>query len=93
MLEHYRAVLGFRRQHAVLRDGEMTDWAAEGGVFRFVRRGGEVIFCAFNLSGEAASITLPEGRWVGIGETVGSIAATGGTVHLPAWGICIARKA
>jgi alpha-glucosidase len=93
MLEHYRAVLAFRRQHAALRDGAMVDWAAEGGVFRFVRQGDEVIYCAFNLSGEAASAALPEGRWERIGEAVGSIAATGGTVLLPAWGICIARKA
>jgi alpha-glucosidase len=70
----------------------MTDWAATGEVFSFVRSGAEVIFCAFNLGKAPAMVRLPEGRWEQIGQAVGSIAAAAGEVQLPGWGCCIARK-
>lgn len=92
MLEHYRAALAFRRQHPVLRAGEMTDVAAEGDVFRFVRSGDEVIFCAFNLGEAEAEVTLPEGAWQGIGADLGAVQPTGARLRLPGWGLCLARK-
>ena len=81
--------------HPVLRHSVQSVMDVAGDMVSFTRggSGAGAIFCAFNLGGEAANVTLPEGRWVGIGEAVGSVAATGGTVQLPAWGICIARKA
>lgn len=94
MLQHYRAVLAFRREHPVLRDGGMEQVIATGEVFSFVRTGTEVMFCAFNLGPSEARVQLPEGQWEGIGETVGSVAVAPGAeeVRLAGWGCCIARR-
>ena len=71
----------------------MRDWQAAGDVFSFLRRGeGEAVFCAFNLGPDPATQTLPAGRWTQIGAEIGSIAPLGGTVELPGWGLCLARK-
>jgi alpha-glucosidase len=67
----------------------MADMGAAGEVAHFIRHGDETIFCAFNLSGEEASFSLPAGNWVPIGPELGSAALTG---HLPAWGVVLAKK-
>ncbi|WP_149142199.1 alpha-glucosidase [Gemmobacter caeruleus] len=92
MLAHYRRALAFRRAHPVLRDGAMTDIRAEGTVARFVRRGDETIFCAFNLGEDEQTITLPEGNWQQIGAELESLPLNGNMVTLGAWQICLARR-
>ena len=92
MLNHYRAALAFRRAHATLATGKMTQTAATGAVAHFIRHGDETMFCAFNLSEEEAVVSLPAGTWVPIAPELGSVAAIGGTVTLPAWGVALAKK-
>ncbi|MES2666631.1 MAG: alpha-amylase family glycosyl hydrolase [Pseudomonadota bacterium] len=93
MLEHYRAALTFRRDHPDLRAGAQSPVAATGEVVSFTRGDG-AIFCAFNLSDDDAEIRMPQGRWQGIGENLGSTApGPDGRLRLGPWGLCLARKA
>ncbi len=92
MLSHYRAALAFRRAQPTLVTGGMQVLAAQGEVACFVRRGDTTIFCAFNLSGDAASLRLPDGNWAPLGADLGGIAPVGGAVMLPPWGVCVAKK-
>lgn len=92
MLEHYRASLGFRRQHATLRDGEMTQWHSDGQCFSFLRRGDETLFCAFNLSDTDTTVTLPAGTWTALAETLHGAAVTDGVARLSGWGFVIAKR-
>ncbi len=92
LLHHYRRALAFRRAHPVLAQGAMTGWQAKGEVFSFIRHGDETVFCAFNLSPDAATVTLPEGQWQAIGTDLGGVAVTAGAVELPGWGCVLARK-
>ncbi len=92
LLHHYRRALAFRRAHPVLAGGKMTDWQAEGEVFSFIRQEDETIFCAFNLSPDAAQVTLPAGQWQAVGMELGSVSPVAGTVILAGWGCVLARK-
>ncbi len=92
MLEHYRAALTFRRGQPDLRAGAQSRVTAAGEVVSFTRGDG-ALFCAFNLSDEDAEIRLPQGKWQGIGENLGSTApGPDGTLRLGPWGLCLARK-
>ncbi len=91
MLNHYRRALAFRRAHATLRTGAMTDISADGPVARFLRSGDETIFCAFNLDDAPATVVLPEGRWEPIGTDLGATAPQAATTLAP-WGFVLARK-
>jgi alpha-glucosidase len=91
MLNHYRRALAFRRAHATLRTGAMTEIAADGAVARFLRRGDETIFCAFNLGDAPAAVALPEGDWKPIGSDLGATAPQASTTLAP-WGFVLARK-
>jgi alpha-glucosidase len=93
VLAHYRRALAFRRSYPSLRSGVMDEIVAVGGVASFRRRGDEDLFCAFNLSDKAATVSLPEGIWTTIGTDLGSQTATGGRVLLDPWGICLAKRA
>ncbi|MBD3764136.1 MAG: DUF3459 domain-containing protein [Rhodobacterales bacterium] len=94
LLEHYRAAVALRRAHPMLRDGALSDMAAQGDVLTFRRSGpGEEIFVAANLGPEPAQVALPPGDWQGIGETVGGAAPDGGRVALGAWQLCLAARA
>ncbi|MEI4471155.1 alpha-glucosidase [Frigidibacter sp. MR17.24] len=77
LLHHYRRALSFRRGHAALRVGEITDVTVEGEVLSFRRtEGRETILCFFNLSEEPATVTVPPGNWVAIGGEIGSTRPT-----------------
>lgn len=91
MLAHYRRMLAFRRAHPTLVSGAMEAISAEGEVAMFIRRGDEVIFCAFNLSDQAARIVLPEGKWTGLGAELGSV-VQGQAVTLGPWDVCLAKQ-
>ena len=93
MLNHYRTALAFRRAHPVLRHGTMEGIAAEGAVAHFLRRGGETLFCAFNLGDSPAKVSLPDGRWQTVGQDLGSVTPDGRSIVLPAWGVMLAMAA
>ncbi|MEN0079743.1 MAG: alpha-amylase family glycosyl hydrolase, partial [Pseudomonadota bacterium] len=64
MLNFYGEMIAFRRGYAALAKGGFELVAADEKALSFIRRlGDEAVFCAFNLSAEAAEITLPEGTW------------------------------
>jgi alpha-glucosidase len=92
MLAHYRRVLSFRRAHAALRTGAMEQIGASASAAHFIRRGDEVLFCAFNLGDGEQTIRLPEGKWQTVGTELGSQPVTGTNVTLGAWQICLARQ-
>jgi alpha-glucosidase len=95
VLHHYRRAVGFRRNHAALRKGKLRDMAADGTILRFMREhDGEVMFCAFNLSGEPATTDLPDGKWHQMGIELGSAGpAPDGRLHLGPWQPALALKA
>ncbi|WP_417426537.1 alpha-glucosidase family protein [Hoeflea sp.] len=62
MLNHYRRLLAFRKQHPALAKGELEFIDCNDAVLGFIRRhGNEAIFCGFNLSDQEQFIDLPEG--------------------------------
>lgn len=64
MLSFYRDMMAFRRGQTTLRKGEIEIVSADDGHLAFLRRyGNEEIFCAFNLSGTARALELPDGEW------------------------------
>ncbi|WP_151717597.1 alpha-amylase family glycosyl hydrolase [Gemmobacter serpentinus] len=92
MLEHYRAVLAFRRAHPVLATGTQRDLRTSGSALQFLREGDEGLFCAFNLGDEDHAISLPEGSWQAIGTGLGGQQVTQHSVTLGPWQFCLARR-
>lgn len=94
MLHHYRRVVALRQAHAALSNGSQDNLKAENGVLTFSRSlGSETVFCAFNLSDVEATVSLPEGAWASIGETVGGAGdLSGKTITLAPWQCCLAAK-
>lgn len=92
MLNHYRRALAFRRNHPVLRDGAMAGLRSDGDLAVFHRKGGEEIFCAFNLGEGDATTPLPEGKWEALGQEIGSVGAVQGEVRLDPWAFCLMRR-
>ncbi|WP_181707730.1 alpha-glucosidase family protein [Chthonobacter rhizosphaerae] len=59
---HYKRFIHFRRSEAALFSGDIEFLPTEGEVLAFFRRqGNEALLCVFNLGGEAAAWTLPDG--------------------------------
>lgn len=76
VLNHYKRLLAFRRQHSALRTGkiELLDHAIPGHpemVMAFTRTANEKILCVFNFSTDAVEWTLPEGMSVTPCEELG----------------------
>lgn len=94
MLSHYRNVINLRRENAELVDGELTNMRSDDGVFSFTReQNGWTIFCAFNISDDAATIRLPTGKWANIGSSIKAAEPTdNATIILAGWQVCLARK-
>ena len=64
LLHFYRRMIGFRQGYPALTKGALEDLAHSDGVLTFVRRHeGQRVFCAFNTTGSAQPITVPEGDW------------------------------
>ncbi|WP_267549937.1 alpha-glucosidase family protein [Rhizobium rhizogenes] len=62
VLHHYRQTLAFRKEHAALRDGDMTFLDTEEDVLAFTReKNGETLFFVFNLSRKPVKVALPAG--------------------------------
>lgn len=93
MLHHYTQALALRRAHAVLRVGRMTAPVASGDVVVFERHGVGTIFCAFNLGGSTATLSLPPGTWAAIGTDIGGqTAGHDDHITLGPWQFCLAVK-
>ncbi|KEP70052.1 DUF3459 domain-containing protein [Thioclava sp. BHET1] len=87
LLHHYRRAIAFRRNHKVLRGGEMTDMYQSGSLLVFTRKDAdETILCYFNLSDQPVNAAVPPGNWVTIGGELGSIRPMSDhTLHLGPW--------
>ena len=63
LLEHYRRLLAFRKQHPALIKGDIRFLDTEGDVVAFSRRAGnEELVCVFNLGSAPASLALQESQ-------------------------------
>lgn len=61
-LEAYRSHLAFRKSRPSLITGDIRFVDAPNGVLALLRTDGrETTFCAFNLTGQTATLDLPEG--------------------------------
>ncbi|SDP25074.1 alpha-glucosidase [Rhodoferax sp. OV413] len=61
MFHFYQAMLAWRRQHAVLRTGDIELLAADDTVLAFVRRSDDAaLLCAFNLGASPVRYALPD---------------------------------
>ncbi len=61
VLEHYRAMLKFRRAHPALVKGSIKTLDAPDGVLAFLREdGAERLYCVFNMSEKAAVVAVPQ---------------------------------
>ena len=59
LLNHYRAILAFRKSHPAMRKGTIEFDRTDGDVLTFVRSyEDDHVFCAFNLSPEAREIPI-----------------------------------
>jgi len=64
LLHYYRKVIEFRKQHPVLSKGAQTPLSVDGSVATFHRTLNDVdMFCAFNIGGDDAKVSLPDGEW------------------------------
>lgn len=65
VLNHYKAVMSFRKSHGVLRDGDMTFLDSNQDVLAFTRdKGEETLLFVFNLTREPIDFHLPSGMAV-----------------------------
>ena len=91
LLHHYRRAIAFRHAHRALARGTMRNLHVSGEVLSFFREeAGEELFCAFNLSHDPATLYLPEGNWVAVGQELNSSGpGEDGLVHLGPWQPCL----
>jgi alpha-glucosidase len=94
LLHHYRRAIAFRHAHRALVKGTHHDVQAEGNILHFTRsHGDETLFIAINLSGEPAEMAAPEGKWLQIGQELGSTGlAPDGKLHLGPWQPALALR-
>ncbi len=94
ILHHYRRAIALRQNNPVLAKGALTGLTVQGNVLSFLRTlDGTEIFCAFNLAGDAASTTLPDGKWVSSASGLGTAdPAPGGQTKLAPWQACISTR-
>ncbi|MCY7418872.1 MAG: alpha-amylase [Chloroflexi bacterium] len=80
-----RDVIGLRRRHRALRDGELRVLATDGDTFAMLRHADGESFVVVTNAGEAASrltLTLPDGYGTTEGASVVELAGSdGGSVH------------
>ncbi len=66
---------------------------AQGDVVSFQREDArETVFCAVNLGETAATIQAPAGNWRTIGDDLGGADASGTSITLGAWQVCLAIR-
>jgi alpha-glucosidase len=93
MLHHYKAAIALRHAYPALATGTHHNLTNTGDVLHFTRQlNGDTIFCAFNLSDEPATITLPFGTWTQIGTDLHSADISVKSVTLAPWQPCLAQR-
>jgi alpha-glucosidase len=94
LLHHYRRAIAFRHRYRALGKGGHGGVHAVGQVVHFTRTDGdEQVYCAFNVSDEAAQLDMPAGRWSPIGAELGSACDwSGDKLHLGPWQTCLALR-
>ena len=94
LFHFYKAMLAWRRQHAVLRVGAIELLAPDDAVLAYVRRvDGLALLCAFNLGAGAVRYALPEGMQplaLDTSHPLPSGALDGQTLVLPPFGAVFA---
>ena len=95
LLEHYRRMLAFRRDHPALVKGAIAFHDAGDDAVAFSRRqGNEQIMCVFNLSSRPAEVKLAPGMTpVSVPGHGFSGTAAEGTIRLGAYGAWFGRIA
>ncbi|PYE86130.1 alpha-amylase family glycosyl hydrolase [Pseudoroseicyclus aestuarii] len=95
MLNHYRRAIALRQRHPVLADGHHDGVHAVGDIVYFTRfDSDEALFCAFNLGETGSDMSLPQGNWVSVAQSISGAEPDGtGSVHLAPWQCCLARRA
>ncbi|WP_447730041.1 alpha-glucosidase family protein [Pseudoxanthomonas suwonensis] len=92
VLHAFRAFMRWRRQHPALVRGSIRFLDTAEPVLAFVREHeGQRVLAAFNLSANAATLSLPEGQWQP--QAIPGYAAAGlegGQATLPGWGVLFA---
>ena len=88
LLNHYRRMLAFRRDHPALAKGTFRFIDVdEPQVFAFEReRDGTRILCLFNMGDAEIHLDLPEGTGDAVGGHPFAALVENGTVTLPPWG-------
>ncbi|HHG90203.1 MAG TPA: alpha-glucosidase [Devosia sp.] len=92
VLGFYRRFIRFRKSQPALITGDITLVEAPDDILAFTRTGKkQSLFCAFNMSGEAAKFDLPAGMKLQTINAPGSVEPTGDQyIELPAFGALIA---
>jgi alpha-glucosidase len=96
LLHRYRHLLKWRKAQPALMKGDLTLLPAHEQVLAYVRSGGnERLLCAFNLSPQAATLSLGKERVAAVLDDSGATGATaqGSTVNFEPWGVIFARLA
>ena len=91
VLEFYRALLAFRKEHPALAKGSIELLEASGDVLAFVRAdGAERLLCVFNMGANAAEFIVPAGLSPAAAGCPGVIAAViDGEIDLEPFGAYI----
>jgi alpha-glucosidase len=93
ILHHYKAAIALRHANPALSTGAHSQLTHEGDVLSFVRSlDGTDIFCAFNLSDDPATVTLPAGTWTQAGAGVGGASIDANTASLAPWQPLLAQR-
>ena len=87
LLNHYRALLAFRKLHPALQKGEIEFVRTDGDVLAFIReQDDERILCAFNLSPETRETPLDEFDMEPMDAPDFGCEVQNGLLHMPAYG-------
>jgi alpha-glucosidase len=87
MLAFYRRMIAYRQSRPALVKGTMTGLTAGDGVLSFQRHhAGQTLLCAFNMTADAQTLTLPDGGWrQDTGAPFGAATIQGRRLDLGPW--------
>lgn len=93
LLQQYRSAIALRSSLPALGSGGIDSLQALDDVVSFIRSSvSETVYCAFNLSGTASRIDLPDGEWEQVFGFNAGPTPRFGTFALPEWESFVAIK-
>jgi len=94
LLNFYRRIIQFRKNHPALVFGELTDLKVQDETLSFIRKNnGETIFCAFNFSSQASRLEIPFAEGLTIDSSVSTEQSEqDGLITLGPWQAYLAIK-